>query len=256
MKKMVMFATVMICSANLFAGGLTADEIVAKANQAAYYAGKDGLAEAKMVLSDGRKREFVILRMNVPNSLDQMFYVYFKNPADVRKMAYLVHKHPGKDDDRWLFLPALNLIKRIAPGDKRTSFVGSDFLYEDVSGRGIDEDAHNLIETNATQYVVQNVPKDKGSVEFSSYTVWIDKQTFMPVKAEYLDKSGKVYRRITSNKIEDVQGHPTALEQKVEDLSRGTSTVISFNKVKYDIGLKKRIFSERFLRRPPREVTR
>jgi len=151
---------------------------------------------------------------------------------------------------------SLNLVKRIAPGDKRTSFVGSDFLYEDVSGRGLDEDTHELVDTTDTQYVVKNVPKDPNSVEFQSYTVWIDKDTFLPRKAEYLDKSGKLYRRILSNKIETIQGHPTATEQTAEDVARGTRTVIAFGSIKYDIGLKDNIFTERFLRRPPREVTR
>jgi len=166
-----------------------------------------------------------------------------------------VHKHPGKDDDRWLFLPALNLVKRIAPGDKRTSFVGSDFLYEDVSGRGLDEDTHELVETTDAQYVVNNVPKDPAAIEFASYKVWIDKDTFLPRRAEYLDQNGTVYRRVSSGEIQTIQDYPTPTEQKVEDLARGTSTTITFSEIKYDLGLNERIFTERFLRRPPREVT-
>jgi len=237
------------------AAELTADEIVSKANDAAYYSGKDGSSRVTMSLSDGRSREFVILRQNVEGSKDQKFYVYFAAPADVRKMAYLVEKHVGGDDARWLFLPALNLIKRIAPGDKRTSFVGSDFLYEDVSGRSLAEDSHELVETTDTQYVVKNVPKDPQSVEFSAYNVWIDKVSFVPVQAEYLDKNGKLYRRVKAEDIKDIQGYPTATRQIAEDLIGGTKTEINFGDVKYDIGLKDSIFTERFLRRPPREVT-
>ena len=256
MKKTLVLALLLSSVGFVHAAELTADEIVAKANQASYYAGKDGRAEVKMVLSDGRTRDMVILRKNAEEGLDQKFYVYFKAPADVRKMAYLVHKHPGKDDDRWLFLPSLNLVKRIAPGDKRTSFAGSDFLYEDVSGRGLEEDTHELVETTDTQYVVKNVPKNPGSVEFSYYTVWIDKDTFIPRKAEYYDKNGKLYRTLESNKIEVIQGHPTATEMIAKDIKSGTQTVNTFSGIKYDIGLKDRIFTERFLRRPPREVTR
>ncbi len=236
--------------------GMDADTIVAKANEASYYAGKDGSAKVKMVMSDGRTREFAILRRNADTGLDQKFYVYFMAPADVRKMAYLVHKRPGGNDDRWLFLPALSLVKRIAPGDKRTSFVGSDFLYEDVSGRSLAEDKHELVETTDTQYVIKNTPKDADSVEFSSYTVWIDKDSNLPRKAEYLNKNGVLYRRVVASRIEDVQGYPTVVESYVEDIDAGTKTVNTFADVKYDIGLKDRLFTERFLRRPPREVTR
>ncbi len=252
----IMVAVVMGFVVSVQAAELSADEIVAKANNASYYAGDDGHAAVSMKLSDGRSRDFVILRKDVPGGLDQKFYVYFKSPSDVRKMSFLVHKRPATNDDRWLFLPALNLVKRIAPGDKRTSFVGSDFLYEDVSGRGLQEDAHELVETTDSQYVINNTPKIPSSVEFSSYKVWIDKETFLPRKAEYLDKNQKLYRRILSNKIEVIQDYPTVLEQVVEDVARGTSTTITFSDIKYDVGLNDRIFTERFLRRPPREVTR
>ena len=252
--KPLITSILILTAINAFA--LTADEIVEKANQASYYAGNDGSAHVVMKLSDGRVREFTILRKNEDGSLDQKFYVYFKGPADVRKMAYLVHKHPGSHDARWLFLPALNLVKRIAPGDKRTSFAGSDFLYEDVSGRGLQEDTHELVETTETQYIVNNRPKKLGSVEFSEYKVWIDKETFIPRKAEYLDKNGTLYRVVESTKIETLQGIPTVTESIAKNLKSGGSTVNTFDQIHYNIGLKDRIFTERFLRRPPREVTR
>lgn len=145
---------------------------------------------------------------------------------------------------------------RNRPGDKRTSFVGSDFVYEDVSGRNLKEDNHELVETTATQYVIKNTPKDAGSVEFSHYIVKIDKETFLPRHAEYFDKNGKHYRTVEATKVETIQGFPTVTESVVKDLNSGGSTVNTFKNIQYDIGLKENIFTERFLRRPPREVTR
>ncbi|MFC1762423.1 outer membrane lipoprotein-sorting protein, partial [Planctomycetota bacterium] len=141
------------------------DSIVAKANIAAYYQSNDGKAKVHMVITDKkgqtREREFMILRKDQTDGGDQRFYVYFNKPADIRRMAYLVHKYTdvNRDDDRWLFMPALSLVKRIAAGDKRTSFVGSDFLYEDVSGRGLAEDTHALVQTTDQYYVIKNTPK-------------------------------------------------------------------------------------------------
>ena len=257
--KWKVLTALLLASANGFA--LTVDEIVEKANQAAYYAGNDGQADVKMGITDAgggtREREFRILRLNTGAGA-QKFYVYFKAPADVRNQVFMVWKEveQGKDDSRWLFLPALNLVKPIAPGDKRTSFAGSDFVYEDVSGRALWEDTHELIKETDTQYLIKNTPKNPGAVDFSEYTVAIDKTTFLPVKAEYLDKNGKLFRRVEAVKIETVQGHPTVTESRVDDLVRGGHTVNSFSNIQYDTGLKEMIFTERFLRRPPREATK
>jgi len=263
MKKMsiMVFAILWTTCLRTVAKELTVDQIVEKANRASYYAGTDGRANVKMLITDrrGGKREraFTILRMNVAEN-DQKFYVFFEEPADVRKMAFLVWKRvePGKGDDRWLWLPALNLVRRIAPGDKRTSFVGSDFFYEDVSGRNINADTHELIETTNDQYLIKNTPLDSSSVEFSYYHVLIDQDTFLPRKAEYYDKQGKLYRRVEATKVEMVEGHPTVMESVVYNLNDGGNTVNIFSNVDYDIGLEETIFSERFLRRPPREVVR
>jgi len=237
------------------------EQIVKRANLAAYYQGNDGKAKVKMTITNkkGQKRyrEFIILRKDVKDGGDQKYYVYFSKPADVRKMVFMVHKHSDlkKGDDRWLYLPSLDLVKRIAAGDKRTSFVGSDFLYEDVSGRSLEEDTHELIETTDDLFVVKNVPKKADTIEFGYYNVSINRKTYMPMKMEYYDKKGKLYRTIESAKVEIIQGYPTVVRSIVSDLKTGSKTVMEFSKIKYDIGLKD-VFSERYLRRPPREARR
>lgn len=236
--------------------------IVNKANLVAYYQGNDGKAQVQMVITDKnnnkREREFVILRKDMADGGDQKYFVYFNKPSDIRRMTYLVHKFAdiGKDDDRWLFMPALSLVKRIAAGDKRTSFVGSDFLYEDVSGRSLAEDTHELVQTTDQFYIVKNTPKRPDTVEFSSFTVSIDKNTFVPMKMEFLDKAGKLYRSIESKKVETVQGFPTVTQAEVRDLKAGSKTEMTFSKVQYDINLGDDIFTERYLQRPPQEALR
>lgn len=113
-----------------------ADEIIVRANQAAYYAGKDGRSEARMIIKDAQgreqRRQFTVLRRALEMDGDQEFLVSFSRPSDVRGTVYLVKKHVGADDDRWLYLPGLDLVKRISAGDERTSFVGAHYFYEDV----------------------------------------------------------------------------------------------------------------------------
>ena len=238
----------------------TVDEIVNKANLASYYGGDDGVARATMIITDPagrtREREFTILRKDLEDGGRQNYYVYFHKPGDVRKTVFLVHKKVDSDDDRWMYLPALDLVKRIAASDERTSFVGSHFLYEDVSGRGVEEDTHTLQEETDQHYVLLNTPKNSEGVEFASYRLWIDKVTFLPLKAEYTDLQGKVYRRVEALKTETVGGHPTVTESRVEDLNTGGNTVMTFSKVEYDQGIDEDVFTERYLRKPPRKYIR
>ncbi len=246
-------------------GPLTVDQIIEKANFMSYYQGIDGKAKVKMTIKDKqgrtREREFVVLRKDDQDGGDQKYYVYFDRPADVRGMVFMVHKHtdPKKDDDRWLYLPNLDLVKRIAASDKRTSFVGSDFLYEDVSGRSLLEDKHELKETTDQYYVVRNTPLKPDTVEFKYFDVFIDRQTFIPMKMEYYDSQDKKYRIVESLKIETItvgeEKFPTVMKSKVSDLKTESVTEMEFSEVQYNIKLED-IFTERYLRKPPREARR
>ncbi len=245
----------LLASSFVNAQDLTVGQIVAKANLVAYYAGANGKADVKMTITDSqgrvREREFKILRLDINDGGEQKFYVYFDAPSDVSKMVFMVWKHLDKDDDRWLYLPALDLVRRIAASDKRSSFVGSHFVYEDVSGRSIDADTHELIETTDADYVIKNIPKNPKGVEFASYTVWIDKSNFMPKKAEYYNEQGEMIKLIEALEVKDIQGHPTVTKSLAKDLIRGGETINTFSNVEYDVGLTEDIFQERYLRRAP-----
>lgn len=239
-------------------------ELVNKASHAAYYQGRDGKARVAMSIMDSqgreRTRDFTILRKDteMDDKIDgqQKFYVYFHRPADVNKTAFLVWKHTEKDDDRWLYLPALDLVKRIAASDERTSFVGSHFYYEDVSGRTPTEDTHELLEETSTYFIIKSIPKNPGNVEFSSYKNWIHKSTFIPVKTEFYSANGEAYRTYEALKVEKNDGFHTVVQSRMTDTRIGGSTTMTYNKVEYDIDLPEEIFTERYLRAAPRQHLR
>ncbi len=257
---MAVLASAVAINMGAWAQSPTVDEIVEATNRTSYYQGSDGRARVKMTITDDqnreRNREFTILRRdNDDTDREQKFYVYFHRPADVRDMVFMVWKHVGADDDRWLYLPALDVIKRIAASDERTSFVGSNFFYEDVSGRGIDEDDHELLETTDVYYVLKNTPKDSSNVEFDSYTMWIHKDTYIPVKVEY-EKGGEVYRVAETLNVEVIQGYSTVTKSRMKDLRGGGETVLEYTRVDYDLELPDDVFTERYLRRAPRDYIR
>jgi hypothetical protein len=167
-----------------------------------------------------------MLRLNAKEGLNQKYYTYFHAPADVRGTAFLVWKYPDKDDDRWLFIPAIKLVTRIAAKDNQSSFVGSDFTYEDVSGRDLGADAYKLLREEAMAgrdcYVVESNPKAASA--FSRKVSWIDKASFLPVKEEYYDVQDDLSRVFTADEVKEIKGHPTAVRRTMKNLKTGHYT--------------------------------
>lgn len=231
--------------------------IVNQANLAAFYAGDDGKAQARMLISDkhGRTqlRQFSMVRKDQRDGGDQDMLILFSRPSDVKGTIFRVAKHVNGDDDRWLYLPALDLVKRISAGDKRTSFVGSHFFYEDVSGRNINDDHFTLVSETPQYYQIKAQPKDPARVEFASYQVTIDKTSLLPSKIEYTNRNGQLYRRIEALKVKKIQGKYTVTQSKVSDLIGGGSTIMQVRNVSYDNAVPDAIFSERSLRTPPKK---
>jgi len=249
---------------------ITADEIMERSQLAYYFAGEDAKGMLTMDLIDRkgntRQRVMTMLRRNQENSGEQKYFIYFHEPGDVRRLTFMIWKYPGKEDDRWIYVPAVDLIRRIAADDKYSSFVGSDFSYEDVSGRDLSEDTHILLREEPLDdreaFVVQSIPLTPAA--FTRRVSWIDKDSFLPLKIEYFDAQNQLQRIFTANAIEDIaagdgdSGHVyrTIMRRTMENVRTGHRTEVTVTSVSYDLGLSDEDFSERHMRRPPRAWTR
>ncbi len=248
-----------ISSVALHAQAPPAEEVVARAHQVLFYPGNDMRTKVRMrlVTKEGseRLREMTMLRKNLPEGGQQRYFIYFHSPADVRGMTFMVWKHPPRDAERWLFLPALDMVRRIAANDKRSSFVGSDFSYEDISGREVGEDTHTLVREEALNnrpvLVIRSVPKDERSVDFSYRLAWIDKDNFVLWREEYYDKRNELYKVFTADEVKQVDGQWTTLRRTMKNVQNGHRTEVAFLEVRYNVGLEESLFTERYLRNPP-----
>lgn len=262
MKNLTAILMTSLLGLSLIAGAAsaqTAEEIMKQSHMAYYYAGDDGVAEVEMRLVKGdkeRNREFTMLRLDLAEGGAQKYYTYFKKPSDVSRLTFMVHKNPDANDSRWIYVPAVDLVKPISADDKNSSFVGSDFTYEDVSGRHWTEDNHTLKEETMldsnTVWVIESVPK----VEFKGFArkiSYIDKASSLPLKEEYFDKKDNLVRVFKAERIEDIDGIKTVTLRSMEDLKKGSKTYVDFSKIKYNQGLTDDLFTERYLKNPPRQ---
>ncbi len=239
-------------------GQESAYRIMEKSQLAFYYPGKSVKARITMDLinrNGGRRtRVMSMIRMDLAEGGNQKYFTYFHKPGDVRRITFMVWKYPKRDDDRWIFIPSVDLIRRISASDKRSSFVGSDFTYEDISGRDLKDDTHTLLREETVDgrscHVVQSIPKK--STEYAKRISWIDKKSFLPIKEEYFDLQGDKYRVFSAKGIKTISGHPTITRGVMKNLKTGHRTEAIMSKIAYDVGVKESDFSERRMRRPPR----
>ncbi len=246
---------------NLNAEPDAAEDLMKQAHLNNFYAGDDGLAEVTMtIVSSGGKervREFAMLRLDNEDGGTQKYYTYFRKPSDVSRLTFMVHKAPFETDQRWLYVPSVDLVKRISADDKGQSFVGSDFSYEDVSGRHWSDDTHKLMGEQDYEgrqvYVIESRPKDEGDDTFMRKITYIDKEWMLPVREEYYDSKDKLERVYTAETVKDADGFMTATLRKMENVQDEQYTTVEFKSIDYNVGIEDDIFTERYLKNPPRK---
>jgi outer membrane lipoprotein-sorting protein len=126
--------------------------------------------------------------------------IEFEWPADVKGTRMLTWSHKRGNDDQWLFLPAINRVKRISSNNKSGSFMGSEFAYEDLGSQEVEKYVHKYVGDEAQDgrktWKIERVPVEKDS-GYSKLVTWIDQQYMQPLKIQYFDRKGELLKTAT-----------------------------------------------------------
>jgi hypothetical protein len=150
--------------------------------------------------------------------------MFFLTPADVKNTGFLTYDYDesGKDDDQWLYLPALRKTKRIAAGDKSGSFMGTDLNYSDMTSPDLDLYKYTLMKETKVRgqkvWQIKSVPKTKAEVEKSGYSksvIWICQDNYMMTRAVRWVYNKKQNKYFDAKKIEKTDGIWIATELHV-----------------------------------------
>lgn len=218
-------------------------------------AGRDERADVHMRIEDsrGEVRERRLLRLRLTEGGEDRIRIQFVFPPDVRDTSFLLHDHPDRDDDRWLYLPSLGKPKRIAGAQKYRNFLGTDFTYDDLGGREPQEDTHTLETEEPVEgrpaYRIRSVPREAESPHAYRIT-WVWKDAPLVLKEEQYDRHGRLRKRLRTLKIESIQGIWTVVGREMADVQEQHRTTLVFSATRYDTGLKPELFREQALERP------
>jgi len=178
--------------------------------------------------------------------------VRFTDPPEVKGVALLIINHPDRASDQWMWTPAIERDRRIAMQDRSTRFFGTDFTFEDLEERDIDQYDFTLEGEEAINgaacWRIRSTPNKSRTSQYTHSLVWVRKDNYAVVRIENYVKTG-VLRRLDYSNIENVQGIWTAHQLEMNDLSRRSRTRLTLDKLQYNLPLNNDDFTLEALRR-------
>lgn len=176
----------------------------------------------------------------------------FTAPAEVKGVALLVVNHPERASDQWMWTPAIERDRRIALQDRSTRFFGTDFSFEDLEERDVDQYDYTLLGDDVVDgsacWKIASVPKQSKSSQYTRSVVWIRKDTYVFARIESYVKDQAV-RRLEYSDFANVQGIWTARRLEMTDLRRGSKTRLTLDRLQYNLPMKDESFTLQALRR-------
>jgi len=176
----------------------------------------------------------------------------FIDPPEVKGVALLVHNHKDRSSDQWMWTPALQRDRRIAMQDRSTRFFGTDFSFEDLEERDVDQFDYKLLGEDAVDgsacWKIESRPRVLMRSQYTHSHVWVRKDIYNFVKVEGY-REGEMLRRIHYRDFERVKGVWTAKQLEVYDARRKSRTVMKLEKLDYNLPMKEADFTLQALRR-------
>jgi hypothetical protein len=175
----------------------------------------------------------------------------FIEPAEVRGVALLVLNHPQRSSDQWMWTPALQRERRIALQDRRTRFFGTDFSFEDLEERDVDQYDFRMEGEETLGGVpcwrIEARPKESKISQYDRSLLWVRKDHYVYWRIDNYAR-GNLLRRATYSDLENVQGLWTARTIEMADLRQDSRTLLKLEKLEYNLPLKDESFTLQALR--------
>lgn len=248
MKKTMTTIAALMLAASGFAQ-LNGSEVMNKVYELPSGTDQQGQLTMTLVHKSGEKRVRSLQQFSKKTGMEEKKVMFFLAPADVRGTSFMNWSYSdGRDDDQWIYLPALKRSKRLSSDSKSDAFMGSDFTYDDLGERHPSKDQHTLLrEERVGQtmcYVVQSKPVNPKDT-YSKTISWVVKDVFVGLKKEFYDQGGRLLKVLTVKKYDKIDGYWTILETEMHNVQKQHKTEMKFEHVQYDQGIPDSKFTER-----------
>lgn len=215
---------------------------------------QEGLLTMTLINSQGDSRVREIKQFIKDFGKEEKKIMFFLSPADVRNTSFMnwSYDEKGRDDDQWIYLPALKRVKRISSDSKSDYFMGSDFTYDDLGDRHPSEDKHKLLreeEFNGEDcYVVESIPREEEYM-YSRTVTWVIKDKWIGLKKEFYDEDEDHLKRLKVKKYEKIKDYWIITHSQMNNVQKNHTTDMLLEDVKVDTGISDSKFTERMMKR-------
>jgi len=263
---LTLFATLLLSlsTQTLHAADLSARDIMVKVDDRDD--GDNRIAEMQMILIDKNGDKRIRKMKSFDKDLitdtgdeDRRRIMFFLEPADVKDTGFLTYDFDAyaKDDDQWLFLPALKKTKRIASTDKSGSFMGSDFNYSDMTRKNLDAYDFKILKQaevrGAKTWVIEALPKSQDEIDETGYkksVLFVRQDNFVVVRAVHWTDTGDKLKYLDVTGLEKIDGVWTITAMSMTTKKNKATvhkTEMTFSNVRYGQDLNDSLFTLRRL---------
>ena len=220
-------------------------EIMEKSREVSRMAGLEAVSTLKIMDAKGRER---IRQTSMASKLfsgtnTEKRIIRFLAPADVKGTGMLIFDYDDKNDDMWIYMPALRKTRRIVSTEKSKSFMGSEFSNADMTAPNLDDFGYNLLtseqEDGVSCWKIDVIPVDEDVMDemgFDRKTVWIGQKDYVLRKAEYFDEDEELIKVMSTKNVKllDAAGSKyLATHLEIENVQNGRKSVLTMDKVQF-----------------------
>lgn len=236
---------------------LTGRQIMKKALNKSNW--QDMVGQVKLILTNERGQQRIrkikmYSRKRNANESDML--MRFVAPADVKGTGFLIIEHQNSDDERYLYLPALRRVKRIASSGKGGNFMSSDFTYYDIGKPKLDDWKYKRLPDEKIDgydcYKIECLPASEQIAKDTGYGKiirWIRKDIWVTIRSEYYDRANRLWKVLTVPRVKDISGVWFQTDMIMKDLQNKHQSEMIFSDIKVNQNIPARFFSQRYLQR-------
>lgn len=240
---------------------LSAKQIVDRSFKATKLAGSEAVSTLTIIDKKGRERvrKIAVVTKLYDNETTEKRLIRFLSPADVKGTGLLSFDYEKKDDDMWLFMPALRKTRRIVSGEKAKNFMGSEFSYADMTPPILDDFTYKILgeqEIGGTLcWEIELIPVDDDIADengFSRRIAYIAKKDFVIRKAVYYDLDGELQKELEVKeikKVDTINHKYRPVHMIMVNKQNGRKSILKVDEIRFSPNVKDEYFTTRYLER-------